>query len=234
MHIKIVSKSSKDWIKSANLVREKYQKTFGADIIPNPEYFWVCLQPSERNYHDTQIVACMGMTLNSQSFFSEQYLDEPIEKILSRLEGKSINRDQIVEVGSLASLNSSIGTELMRALATLIWSLDKRYLLCTATKPLTRIFKSIGLVFEPIQIADYRKLGENTKEIWGKYYEKQPKTGFIELGRISRANPECKYDMGRDSWSCKIWDEIDGFCTPFWDYGKKSPRKTALTQLSQK
>lgn len=129
MKIRIVPKSSNDWSKALNLVREKYKRTFGADVLPNPDYFVVCVLPSEVSDGDTQIVACAGLTFSSTApLFSEQYLDEPIERLISRLEGKSVSRNAIVEVGSLASLKHNIGTELVKVLPILIWCLGKQYI----------------------------------------------------------------------------------------------------------
>ncbi len=186
MRIRIASKFSNDWNKAQDLVNEKYKRTFGADVLPNPDYFVVCVLPSEESDSDTQIVACAGLTLTSTApLFSEQYLDEPIEQLISRLEGKSVSRNAIVEIGSLASRKNEIGIELVEILSIIIWCLGKRYVLCTATKQLRRILSSLNLLFEPIQLSDYQRLGENVKEKWGKYYDKQPATGYMNVCKNS-------------------------------------------------
>ncbi|KYC40901.1 hypothetical protein WA1_25115 [Scytonema hofmannii PCC 7110] len=186
MKIKIVTRNSKDWNKALNLVTQKYKHTFGADVLPNPDYFVVCVLSSEFSDRDTQIVACAGMTFSSKaSFFSEQYLDEPIERIVSRFEGKTVSRNKIVEIGSLASVQNKIGIELVKIVPIITWCMGKEYIFCTVTKQIRRIFDCMELHFEPIQLSEYGRLGESAKEQWGNYYDNLPKTGFIRLSQIS-------------------------------------------------
>lgn len=207
MKIKIISKSSKDWHQAVNLVRNKYLRTFNADVLPNPDYFWVSTLPSQRNNDNndnTQIVACVGMTFGYKKFFSEQYLDESIEQILARLEGKPVSRDRIAEIGSLGAIDYGIGSELLRSAYPIFRSLGKQYILCTATKPLKRILHKLSFHFEPIQISDYRRLGENAKEKWGKYYDKLPETGILTFKGEPKSFGECSYDMTQDCWFCNV------------------------------
>ncbi len=186
MHIKFSFGSSDDWSQAVDLVRQKYRRSFGAEVKPNPDCFVVCTADHGVGAGASEVVACAGITFSSDArLFSEQYLDEPIERIISRSERRPASRDAIVEVGPLASVEHRAGTELIRAVPILSWCLGKRYILCTITENLMLIFDAVGLNFQPIRGAEAARLGDGERERWGSYYEQRPQTGYIRLDAIA-------------------------------------------------
>ncbi|WP_433926650.1 thermostable hemolysin [Sorangium cellulosum] len=171
---------------AVDLVRQKYRRSFGAEVQPNPDCFIVCSTDHGLGAGASKVVACAGITFSSDArLFSEQYIDEPIEQVLSTVERRPVSRDAIVEVGSLASVEHRAGTELIRVVPILARCLGKRYILCTITANLKLIFDAVGLNFQPIQVADVDRLGAGSQEKWGSYYEQRPQTGFIRLEAIA-------------------------------------------------
>ena len=186
MQINVSFEPSDAFCQAVDLVRQKYRRSFGAEVQPNPDCFIVCATDHGLGDGASKVVACAGITFSSDArLFSEQYIDEPIEQILSTVERRPVSRDAIVEVGSLASVEHRAGTELIRVVPILAWCLGKRYILCTITANLKLIFDAVGLNFQPIRGADVARLGAGAQERWGSYYEQRPQTGFIRLEAIA-------------------------------------------------
>ncbi|MBB3061941.1 thermostable hemolysin [Microbulbifer rhizosphaerae] len=180
MQIKLIDSSMRDWSAAVALVKNKYRAHFDADIEPAPDYFAV--------YYDSfnQVKACGGITVAKPvEFFSEQYLNLPIEIMLSEIEQKPIYRDDIVEVGSLASLSRQAGSELMMLIPLLVWCKGKKYILCTATSQLSRLLARLGIPFVPLQQAYGERLRGEDPLRWGNYYQNKPATGYINVCEMS-------------------------------------------------
>jgi hypothetical protein len=186
VHIKVLFGPSDDWSQAVALVREKYRRSFDAEVKPNPDCFIVCTVDDGIGAGASKVVACAGLRFSSEGrLFSEQYIDEPIEQIISRVEWRPASRDAIVEVGSLASIEHRAGTELVRVIPILTSCLGKRYILCTITASLKLIFDAVGLDFQPIRSAEVTRLGPGEQDKWGSYYEQRPQTGYIRLDAIA-------------------------------------------------
>ncbi|XXX78180.1 thermostable hemolysin [Sorangium sp. So ce134] len=186
MQFKVAFGSSDDWDQAVDLVRQKYRRSFGAEVMPSPDCFVVCTADHGLGAGAPKVVACAGMTFSSDArLFSERYIDEPIEQIISRMERRPASREAIVEVGSLASVERRAGTELIRVVPILAWCLGKRYILCTITASLKLIFDAVGLNFQPIRGADAARLGAGEQDKWGSYYDQAPQTGYIRLEGIA-------------------------------------------------
>jgi hypothetical protein len=181
MEIGIAFENSEDWNNAASLVRDKYRRSFDADIMPQPSCFVVCRTRPAQGDGGMQTVACAGVSFSgAKRLFSEIYLDEPIEQIIARQEGETVKREVIAEIGSLASVERDAGIELVRLLPIVSWCLGKHYVLCTATRQLTRIFERVGYEFIQLQHADASRLNEKTNR-WGTYYENRPETGYFRV-----------------------------------------------------
>ena len=139
MQIKVTSPGTSDWEAAVHIVRDKYRRAFEADVQPNPDRFVVCFAPGA-NGTEPAAMACAGVTWSStRALFSERYLDLPAHMAIQHAEGlESLQRDSVVEIGSLASAGQRAGAELVRLLPLLCWCLGKRYILCTATRPLRK------------------------------------------------------------------------------------------------
>jgi hypothetical protein len=184
MQIRLALKESQDFERAVLLVKSTYMSSFGAKIEPRPDCFAVC--ESNHLAGTTQVLAVAGFSYAEQrsALFSEQYLDERVEAVLSRLERRHVERDAIVEVGSLAAVRSDAGLELTRLLPILAWCQGREFVLCTVTEQMKRILQKIGLTFHTLRTADPARLGPSAGAEWGKYYEKAPVTGYVNLGAI--------------------------------------------------
>ncbi|HEY5717113.1 MAG TPA: thermostable hemolysin [Motiliproteus sp.] len=127
---------------------------------------------------DTQhlIQACVGFQGAHESpLFLEQYLDQPIEQLLSLLEGKPVQRRAILEVGNLASRYSGCTRRIILSLGHYFLSQGYQWLVITATPRILNSFSKLGVGLELIPLSPARpeRLGAAAAD-WGNYYELEP------------------------------------------------------------
>ncbi|WP_045857674.1 thermostable hemolysin [Teredinibacter purpureus] len=180
MQLKLINPMAVEWLAAVDLVRSKYQAVFDADILPNPDNFLAL-------YDDAgELQACCGITYaRGNKMFSEQYLDMPIEKAIAANCGEKVERDQVLEVGSLATHSRSAGTELMKMIPVVVWSQGKRYAVLTATSQLARIMRQVGVPAKLIAHASSDRLSDVDREKWGSYYKTNPFVCYVNVGSLS-------------------------------------------------
>jgi Thermostable hemolysin len=119
----------------------------------------------------------------TQPLFSEQYLDTPVEKVMTTHPGHIVERRHVVEVGNLALAGTGEARWVIAAMTVLLQAAGYRWVLFTAVKPLFNAFQRLGL--RPVQIAipDPKRLAGGGNH-WGSYYQAGPMVyvGNIEAG----------------------------------------------------
>jgi hypothetical protein len=131
------------------------------------------------------------MTFDSpRGFFSERYLDNPLEQSLREIGGTAVTRDDVVEVGSFVATGGS-GAELIRLLPLLAWCQGMRYALCTATGPLAEVLPQFGVPFVPLGQARPTWMSDGERSRWGTYYDHAPTTGLVPLDRLGELVRSC-------------------------------------------
>jgi hypothetical protein len=118
-----------------------------------------------------------------QPLFSEQYLESPVEKVMTTHLDQIVERRHVVEVGNLALTGTGEARWVIAAMTVLLQAAGYRWVVFTAVKPLFNAFQRLGL--RPVQIAipDPRRLPDGGN-CWGSYYEAGPGVyaGNIEAG----------------------------------------------------
>lgn len=184
MRVRLQPRLSEPWLSSVELVREQYARSFDAEVMPDPDYFITAEQSGSGGI---RTVACAGVTLASeQPFFSERYLDQPVDALIRKRLHAECPRDAIVEVGPLASRVPRAGGEVIRLVPIIAWCLGKRYILCTATRSLAVTLDRLGIWFVPFAAADVTRLPAADRDRWGRYYANDPQVGVIPLADLSR------------------------------------------------
>ena len=159
------------------LIRDSYKKIFNAQLnsfLPN-------LVASTTI--DDQIWAAFGYADAGQGkLFLENYLDDPIEELVSKKIGENIQRNKIVEVGNLFINHMADPIKTMRDVASYLQSLGYKWIVCTATRYLRLLFLKSGA--EPVSIAQApRSRVINDGSEWGTYYVTAPE---ILVGNINQ------------------------------------------------
>lgn len=130
------------------------------------------------------VVAAVGLRFAAdEPLFLERYLPAPVESVVSETVGVDAGRDEIVEIGSLASAARGASVFLFVTLAAYLRQRKMSYAAATATKSLRRSFAMFGI--------DVTELGQARAEAlpdkgaaWGSYYTRDPK---VLVGAIQPA-----------------------------------------------
>jgi len=170
------------------LIERRYAIAHGAVPAANFPHFCV-VDPGGA----TGPTAALGYRFAANGrLFLEDYLDDPIEAVVSAEFGSAIDRSRIVEIGAHASDRS-------RATVAL-WARTARHLdgladvaVAVLTAPLRSMLKRLGISVHELCEADPARLPDGGTG-WGKYYDQTPR---VCAGLIAPARPKLAgYDDG--------------------------------------
>ncbi|WP_442772537.1 thermostable hemolysin [Paenirhodobacter enshiensis] len=147
-------------------IRDEFRRVFGADIQPAQ-----VPMIAARN-GDGAPIAAAGLRIREDGFFSEIYLDQPIETALSDAFGAPVERNDIVEVVSLASSAPLAVLPLIEAITEAGRRMGKRCAVFTATTPLFRLLTRTGVPLQRLTPARSDRIDRPDR--WGTYYETDP------------------------------------------------------------
>ena len=127
-----------------------------------------------------ECVCASGLRFAATGFFSECYLDMPIEQALSEAAGKSVRRSSVFEVTGLASSAPRVATLFLRRIVAYGELAGFDWGFFTATNRLRELLGRIGLPPLALASADPKRLPN--AEIWGSYYAAAPVVCAINRG----------------------------------------------------
>jgi hypothetical protein len=107
-----------------------------------------------------------------EPLFLEAYLNEPVETLLSNQFERCVTRNDIVEIGNLASCNAPAMIALWAQTANDLGG-QAEIAVAVLTLPLRRMFARLGVPLVEIVRADPASLGDASAE-WGAYYAQDP------------------------------------------------------------
>jgi hypothetical protein len=146
-------------------VRE-YRRHFDCDLQScYPQYF--CLLRGGR------LLGACGLRSASGALFLEQYLDTPVEKLLSQHFSGDFSRASIAELGGFAVKRGALALPLMSMVAPALQALGYTHAVATATLPVRRCVSRLGVPFVRLAAAARDRLTEDGTE-WGSYYAMRP------------------------------------------------------------
>ena len=158
-------------------IRNVYADEYGAQLQTFPSRIFALLN------EDDEIVCAAGMRLQDDGFFSERYLDSPIEIVLGTASKRAIARDEIFEVTTLASRAPRSTAGFIESVGRFglangfVWSFF------TLTRRLHRLVERLGHPLMHLADADYRRIPDY--ERWGTYYASEPKVFGIAHPRLA-------------------------------------------------
>ncbi len=147
-------------------IREVYEKYFGAKELEFPGTLLACVDD------DDKPLCAAGLRTGGEGFFSEAYLDGPIEIVLSARLEKPVTRGAVFEVTTLASRNAAVCPAFLRRLVAVGKSAGYEWSFFTATKRLRNLLRHLGIPILELCPADPRRL--SNPERWGTYYAHSP------------------------------------------------------------
>jgi hypothetical protein len=130
-------------------------------------------------------VACAaGLRTPQDGFFSESYLDAPVEEVLGEVRGGTVSRDEIFEVSTLASRAPHATTDFIDDIIRFGEASGFAWSFFTLTRRLWLMVNRLGLAPTYLADADHRRI--TGFERWGSYYEHQPKVYAVCNARLAR------------------------------------------------
>lgn len=143
-----------------------YQNTFFADTRIRPSRLVIT---TARN---GEVVCATGIRCYEETFFSQQYLDLPVDEMLSRRTGLKVRPNAILEVGGLACSTPFAAYPTLQAVFQ--WGRERgiTWGLFTATAEVRRLIQRVKIA--PLMLAPADASRVEHPERWGYYYDHDP------------------------------------------------------------
>jgi hypothetical protein len=109
----------------------------------------------------------------SGPLFLEQYLEAPVEQLLSQALDRPVERDRVVEIGNLAAVRAGIARMLIPSLASHLRAEGFELAVFTATRELRNAFQRLSLGPIVLGAADPARVSGGAAA-WGTYYAHAP------------------------------------------------------------
>jgi len=174
--IKVLHRGSFEWDEASAFVSRVFEKTYGASITSfMPHFIKMCDRKGD-------IRAIVGYRpASSGKLFLENYLDLPVEEVLSKYLGTKVDRSSIVEVGNLAEQAPGDGRMAIIAATAFLHSAGYRWVVFTGVPRLRNAFARLGLIPQELAPADESRLPEKDQGRWGNYYKNRPVVYFGDI-----------------------------------------------------
>jgi hypothetical protein len=119
---------------------------------------------------DGALAAAAGLRWRAETFFLQRYLDRPLAECLPANEGNQPLR--LVEVCHLAAWSQGAATPFVHGIVSTCLQAGADWALFTATRPLRRLLRGLGVPFQPLVAATADRVADAGD--WGRYYEYEP------------------------------------------------------------
>jgi hypothetical protein len=168
------------------LIAEVYALHYSARITAFPATLVAMIS-------DGGVLFCAaGLRFAADGFFSEVYLDAPVDAVLSAVSGCPVRREKIFEVTSLASRAPHTVGSFLRKIIACGEAAGFDWAFFTATTPLKALLERMSLSLMPLAAADRSRVAN--PDAWGSYYALAPSVYAVHreragalLGRHARA-----------------------------------------------
>ena len=171
LHIQtyILERNAADRTEVEAFIARVFAKAYGANVqLFMPQL--VALR-DENN----ALVAAFGLRkATTEPLFLEQYLDVPIEQLLSASLSIATSRTQITEIGNLAVENPRNAGALIAAVIDYSLTSGVQWCVCTAHHTLQNALIKGGREVTALQMADKNRLSPQALATWGTYYQNNP------------------------------------------------------------
>lgn len=158
------------------LIAKVYAHEYGANIVAFSD-----LLIALPDVHGT-LRAAAGLRIGG-NFFSEIYLERPIEQVLSDHWHPPATRDEIAEVTTLAAVHPNASHALFSGIVGYLKALNVRFAFFTVTERLHRMLIRTGIPAEELALASADKV--HNADDWGLYYATNPKVVAIHNAFVS-------------------------------------------------
>lgn len=117
-------------------------------------------------------ICAAGLRTYREGFFSEVYLDGPIEDVLTAWIGHPVRRCEVFEITTLASRAGEVSPHFIRQIVMLGKRAGFRWCFFTATVRLRSLIQRLRIPVAELGPADPARIAEAWR--WGRYYAEEP------------------------------------------------------------
>jgi len=161
-------------------IRDTYEARYGARLETFPSRIIALLD--QRN----EILCAAGLRFLDDGFFSERYLDTPIEDVVSAISARAVNRSAIFEVTTLASRAPLATAEFIAEIGSFGEKAGFEWSFFTLTRRLHLLVTRLGIA--PTLLGEASRHRVADPERWGTYYACQPKVYAVASRRLKVRN----------------------------------------------
>jgi hypothetical protein len=151
-------------------IRAAYQRKHGAQLDSLPSTLVAEIEAD-------RVICAASLRFAAEGFFSERYLDLPVEALVARHAGVRAARDTMAEVGSLAAARPGALGHLVAGVIEHLQTRGIRWAFFTATARLRNLLRRIGIPLIELGAADPHRI--DNAEIWGGYYRHDPRVMLV-------------------------------------------------------
>ncbi|SHH40043.1 thermostable hemolysin [Bradyrhizobium erythrophlei] len=158
------------------LIKNTYAARYGARLEAFPSRI-IALSDNRG-----EIVCAAGLRFLDDGFFSERYLDAPIEDVVSAISARAVTRSAIFEVTTLASRAPLATAEFIAEIGTFGEKAGFEWSFFTLTRRLHHMVGRLGIAPTLLGEADCRRIADSDR--WGTYYACEPKVYAVASRRL--------------------------------------------------
>jgi len=147
-------------------VQQVYGRAYGAVLRRFPDL--MVADFDERG----EVRCAAGLRRAADGFFSECYVDAPLEAVLSGLAGALVDRERIIEVSSLASRSACSSAHLIERIIAFARQVGTDWAVFTITPELKRLLCRMRLPVVELGTAERSRVANPAD--WGRYYDTRP------------------------------------------------------------
>ncbi len=157
-------------------IRQTYLDHYGAQIRSLPDRLVALVDQKDK------IHCISGLRDSGEKFFSQYYLDDPVQQVIADLSGKRVQPQEIVEVTGFASRSPASTAQFACDLVLYGEELGYNWALFTATRRLGVLLKRLRLPLVELVTASAGRIP--ARRLWGSYYDTKPQVFVIGRERL--------------------------------------------------
>lgn len=161
-----------------SFIDEQFRAHFGAQVPDDAPRLLGIFDPGG------ELVAAFGIRTSEDGFFSEHYLDVPLDIALCAKTGETYDLAKVAEVTHFAIDNPRVFKHIVPLMANGLSRLNFDHVVCTATGCLVRYFARRHLTPTILTVARATDLPDSVRNCWGSYYLKDPAVAFGHISGV--------------------------------------------------
>lgn len=162
------------------LIRNIYATRYGARLETFPSRIFALFDNRD------EILCAAGLRFSGDGFFSERYLDIPIEDAVRAVSIRPVNRSAIFEVTTLASRAPLATVEFIEEIGIFGEKAGFEWSFFTLTRRLHLLIRRLGISLTYLGEADRQRMTDS--ERWGTYYASEPKVYAAASRRLTKSS----------------------------------------------